>query len=127
MAKRKRAFSSNILIVGVFSLLAVGSWVSFDIYRAIVKTTVPKSVQEEIKPLNPEIDSGLVNSLTSRKKYEEDYLNRLQPKFLLDETGNASATTGQTPTPTPTVTEPTNTKVATNSGEVATNSATLSQ
>jgi hypothetical protein len=123
MTKRKSSLSSGILLIGIFSLLAVGSWVSFDIYRAIVKTTVPKVLQNQLQPLNPEIDSNLVNSLRNRKKYDDSYLNTLQPKFLLDD----ESTVNTAPTPTPTPTE----KVATNSSElntpISTSSSTLSR
>ena len=42
MASKKKSKSQGLLIVGVFTLLAVGSWVGFDIYRGLTNTTLTR-------------------------------------------------------------------------------------
>lgn len=96
MSTRKQSLSSNILMIGLFTLLAVGSWVVFDVYRAVVKTTVPEVVQVQIEPLDSEIDPSLITFLRASRKFDQNFLNTLTPKFLLEE----SAQTGEVILPT---------------------------
>ncbi len=75
----------NVLVIGLFTLLAVGSWVVFDVYRALVKTTVPEVLQEQIKSLDPEIEATIISDLNNRRQFSEEYLDTLTPRFLLGE------------------------------------------
>lgn len=99
----------NIMVIGLFSLLAVGSWVIFDVYRAIVKTTVPVVLQTQILPLDPEIDTEVIGLLREKKRFDSNYLNTLSPRFLTEE--------GDIPTPAPTPVVLEESEIATESAE----------
>lgn len=85
MGTKKQTLSGNLLIFGIFSLLAVGSWVAFDVYRSIVKTTVPRVVQTQVRPLNPELSPEVLRSIRGRRQFDEGYLESLAPRFLSEE------------------------------------------
>lgn len=78
----KKIFSSNTLVIGVFTLLAVGSWVAFDVYRGLTKSTIPKVLQEQIKPLKTEFDEELINNLKGRRQFSDEYLSTVESKAL---------------------------------------------
>lgn len=82
MMSKKVVFSSKLLVIGVFSLLAVGSWVGFEIYKNLTQTTVPKVLQEQIKPLETEIDDGVVIDLQNRRVFNEQLLNSVKSRAL---------------------------------------------
>lgn len=77
--KHKKGTSANILTLGVVSLLAVGSWVIFDVYRALTNTTVPKVLQKQIEPLPVDISAELIGELRSRRAFDILELNAVKP------------------------------------------------
>jgi hypothetical protein len=81
--KPKRPLSMDILFIGVISLLAVGSWVIFDVYRAFTKTTVPKVLQKQIRPLESKIDTTLFTSIKSRRQFDDTQLDSVHPKAFI--------------------------------------------
>ena len=77
--KRKKGKSIDLLTIGVLSLLAVGSWVSFDVYRAITKTTLTEVVQRQIEPLKIDLSIELLKKLQSRVQLDPLLLNTVRP------------------------------------------------
>ncbi len=73
--KHKKGTSANILMIGIFSLLAVGSWVIFDVSRALTKTTVPVILQKQIEPLPVDISAATIGKLRSRRQFDPLELN----------------------------------------------------
>lgn len=128
MATRNGKFqlSQSALIIGVFSLLSVGSWIAFDLYRALVKTTLPEVLQAQIQPLPTEINEEVLADLRGRLQLDEATLNQVETIPAQAPEGGA-APTGTAlppitaPTPTPTV------SIATSSAQVATQSGEISQ
>lgn len=79
---KDRFFSSNSLVIGIFTLLAVGSWVTFDVYRGLTKSTVPDVLQEQIRPLDTEFDEEVVNNLRNRRQFSDQFLLTVESKAL---------------------------------------------
>ncbi len=59
----------DLLLVSIFTFLTVLSWVFFELVKTIKTTTVKAPVQEIIKPLNPTIDTAILDTLRERKSY----------------------------------------------------------
>lgn len=85
MASKKKSKSQGLLIVGVFTLLAVGSWVGFDIYRGLTNTTLTEVQQKQIRPLRVSVDEEMVGKLRSRRRIEDFYLNSVESRAVPSE------------------------------------------
>lgn len=85
MASKKKSKSQGLLIVGVFTLLAVGSWVGFDIYRGLTNTTLTEVQQKQIRPLRVSVDEEMVGKLRSRRRIEDFYLNSAESRAVPSE------------------------------------------
>jgi len=85
MASKKKSKSQGLLIVGVFTLLAVGSWVGFDIYRGLTNTTLTEVQQKQIRPLRVSVDEEMVQKLRSRRRIEDFYLNSVESRAVPSE------------------------------------------
>lgn len=131
--ENKKGISYDLLVIGVISLLAVGSWVTFEVYRATVKTTLPRVLQRQIKPLKGKINPETMENLKGRRQFETSLLESVvprAPKTAVDEknkTGRESnfgvivderATPSATPVNLP-ATPNTTTPVSTNSANIA--------
>lgn len=107
MASKNGRFqlSQGALIIGVLSLLAAGSWIAFDLYRAVVKTTIPEVLQTQILPLETSINQDTLNDLKGRRQLDETTLSQVQSIPVEEaETGPTSAPLPLQVTPTPTAT-----------------------
>jgi len=82
MASKKKSRSQGLLIVGVFTLLAVGSWVGFDVYRGLTNTTLTEVQQKQIRPLRVSVDEEMVQKLRSRRRIDDFYLNSVESRAV---------------------------------------------
>jgi hypothetical protein len=57
----------DLLLVSIFTFLTVLSWVVFELVKTIKTTTVATPVQEIIKPLNPTLDTAILDTLEERQ------------------------------------------------------------
>lgn len=73
--KPKRTMSANILLLGIMSLLMVGSFVGYQIYSAITRSQISKEQEISIKPLDGSIKAEVVNHLKSRRWFNESEIN----------------------------------------------------
>lgn len=123
----KRPLTMDLLFVGIVSLLAVGSWVIFDVYRAVTVTTIPRVLQRQIRPLRSEIDDELIGNIRARRRFSESELLGVTPKpyIPIEQRPRTGAVT--VPEPSPVLEAPTATETgvlisptpqATQSGEI---------
>lgn len=101
--KKKQSRSKSVLIIGIFTLLTVGSWVIFDVYRSLVKTTVPNVVQQQIQPLDSKLDNDVMTDLQARRSFTDQELNSVHPNpnLIVSPAATRSGIVRSTPTPTP--------------------------
>ena len=59
----------DLLLVSIFTFLTVFSWVFFELVKTVKTTTVSSPVQEIIKPLNPKLDTGILDTLQQKREY----------------------------------------------------------
>lgn len=109
----------DILRILVFTLFTVFCWVGFSIFQSQQKTKIPAETQRHAIPLNPNLNTTLIDEIEARKMFSEQELESFpiltkvtnsegvevittlgdQTALVLSE--GASATTAATPTPTP--------------------------
>ncbi len=59
----------DLLLVSIFTFLTVCSWVFFELIKTAKTSTVQNSTQQVIQPLNPKLDTGILDILEGRKSY----------------------------------------------------------
>ena len=59
----------DLLLVSIFTFLTVFSWVFFELVKTVKTTTIQSPVQQIIKPLNPKLDTGILDTLEQRRQY----------------------------------------------------------
>lgn len=106
----KRSFSANVLLIGVLGLLAVGTWVVFDIYRALTSQTLTEVQQRQLQPLRVDISAELIARLQGRRQFDDLTLNTVQSQevpgiqrgpLVIQTEETEEEETQPTPTPTP--------------------------
>lgn len=61
-------FGRNILIISITTMITVFVWIGFEVYHAYTATTIPTVVRELIQPLNPNIDTAVIEDI--KEKYQ---------------------------------------------------------
>ncbi len=77
---KKEKIQKDILVLSILTFLTALSWITFDVYRALTKTKIPKVLQQQTIPLDPSIDRELLIKLKSRVNISRDELNILKEK-----------------------------------------------
>jgi len=60
--------SRDIIVILGFALIVVAGWISIDLYKAYTQTKAPVVSEEVMKPINPELDLGVINELKWRQQ-----------------------------------------------------------
>lgn len=60
----------DLLLVSIFTFLTVCSWVFFELIKTVKTSTVKTDTQQVIQPLNPKLDTGILDILEQRKSYQ---------------------------------------------------------
>ncbi|OGY24126.1 MAG: hypothetical protein A2172_01110 [Candidatus Woykebacteria bacterium RBG_13_40_15] len=55
--------SKNLLTILILTLLTIVSWSAFQIFRIKISSTITPPTAEQIRDLNPNIDSGFLENL----------------------------------------------------------------
>lgn len=63
------------MLLGVLTLFTVLTWVAFDVYRAFRKATPPQIPKEQLEPLEPKLETSIINALTARPFFNKEDLN----------------------------------------------------
>ncbi len=50
------------LIAAILTFITILAWVGFDIYHAQAKVEIPPKTQEVIEPINPELNTKILES-----------------------------------------------------------------
>ncbi len=58
--------SKDIIVILAMALIVVAGWISIDLYRAYTETKAPVVGEDIMKPINPELDFGVLNDLKNR-------------------------------------------------------------
>lgn len=75
---RQSKFPKDLFFISILTLLTVITWIIIDAYRAVSKNDIPKVLQQQIEPLNPQLDIKILENLSGRIQVGKDAL--LLPK-----------------------------------------------
>jgi len=65
---RKKGIDRDLVIVLTTTLITLATWVGFEVYRAYTKVTIPEVLQKHLQPLNPTLDTKVLDQLEQRDK-----------------------------------------------------------
>jgi len=71
---KTRRFSKDILMLAILTVITVFTWIGVDVYRAFNKPTPPIVPAEQLLPLNPKLETRVIDDLTSRQMLERETL-----------------------------------------------------
>jgi hypothetical protein len=90
---KKRYWNRDLLILSILTVITVFSWVTFEVYRALTQVEIPAVLKQQIEPLNPTIQTEIIQGLKSRKSFSTDELvspSSLPEANLKEETATES-------------------------------------
>lgn len=64
----------DALIVAVMTLVTTITWVGFDVYWAMKKTTIPKATAEQMAPLDPHLNQQTIDALQNNLNFAPESL-----------------------------------------------------
>jgi len=67
--KAERTTSSYVLMIGVLSLLIVGSFVAYQVYAAMIKSQITVKQEKAIRSLDGKIGEEVIGELESRRQF----------------------------------------------------------
>lgn len=65
---RKKSIDRDLIIVLTSTLITLATWVGFEVYRAYTKVTIPEVLQKHLLPLNPTLNTQVLDQLEQRDK-----------------------------------------------------------
>jgi hypothetical protein len=88
----------NSLLILIVSTVAVLFWVGFELARSYYLSTTPEIVEEQMRALNPKIDTAVLEQLSQRWQISDQALQETldknnviyNPPTLKQSTGSAS-------------------------------------
>lgn len=92
----KPKLGKEALIIAIMTLITILTWIGLEVYRTVVKTTIPEVTQEQMAPLNPKIKTETIDSLKANLSFSEAELNvatqtAVQPEEQLATESGASS------------------------------------
>lgn len=87
--KTKR-LSKDILILTILTVITVFTWIGVDVYRTLRRPTPPNIPAELLLPLNPKLETRVIDDLTNRQMFERETLKtqKVVPEIPVNEENN---------------------------------------
>jgi len=63
------------LILAIMTLITAMTWVGLEVYRVSIKTTIPKITQEQMRSLDPSLDTKVIEDLKADLSFSDEELN----------------------------------------------------
>jgi len=76
--KKKFKLSKDALILSIMMFVTILCWIFFEIYRTMVKSTIPELTQKQMAPLNPKLETKTIQTLQTRLSLTEEELNTIE-------------------------------------------------
>lgn len=64
--RKQRAYDRDIVVLLVFSLITLSTWVGFEVYHAYTQVEIPEVTTKMLRPLDPNLNTAVLSDLTSR-------------------------------------------------------------
>jgi len=81
MAK-KRGLNRDLVIVASLSVITIALWIGITVYQSLKTSTIPKVLQEQLRPLRSDFDTQVLNNLNLRRRLSAGELENLPPRVL---------------------------------------------
>ena len=82
----------HLLPILIFSTLAVVAWITFEIARSYYITTTPEVIEEQMRTLNPKIETGVLEKLSYRLTIPESELSITAQVNIINQPSQPTAT-----------------------------------
>lgn len=69
---RKKTIDRDLIIMLTTTLITLATWVGFEVYRAYTKVTIPQGLEKYLQPLDPTLNTSVLDELEARSKWEEE-------------------------------------------------------
>lgn len=73
--KNKIKLGKDALILAIMTLSTVIAWVFFEVYRTLHKQTSTQITQKQMEPLDPKINTVIIQSLKENLSFSNEELN----------------------------------------------------
>lgn len=80
-SRKKLVFKSNIYKLTVISFVTVAIWIGLEIYRSYQTKELPTTIKAQISPLDPNLDTQLIDSLSRRKTITVADFEKFQSQY----------------------------------------------
>lgn len=81
--KEKR--NKDVLVLAVLTLIAVLTWITYDVYQILTRTTIPEVLEEQMKSLQPRIDRARIEEIKKRLIISEEELENISVPLIEEE------------------------------------------
>lgn len=82
----KRHYSQDLLIIASFTLITVIIWIGLTIYQSLKTPTIPKVLEDQLRPIKSDFDTQAIDALNLRKRVSQQELDQLPVRALEFET-----------------------------------------
>jgi len=65
----KGKISREVLFLAIFTTITVFTWIGLEVYQTISERKELKVLESQLKPLNPTLDTKVIENLKKRKVY----------------------------------------------------------
>lgn len=76
MQKRK---TSNLTIFAILTTITLLTWVAIEVYQRLNKIDLTSIPQEVLTPLNPNLDTQILDSIEKRRSFSDDEVSQFSP------------------------------------------------
>ena len=64
----KRGIDRDLVFVLISTLITLSCWVGFEVYRAYTKVEIPEVLQKHLQPLDPSLNTQILDQLVQRSQ-----------------------------------------------------------
>ncbi|OGD62185.1 hypothetical protein A2160_01390 [Candidatus Beckwithbacteria bacterium RBG_13_42_9] len=82
MPKQKR-WGREMILTAVLAFAISLLWIGLAVYKSLKTSKIPEILEAQLKPLNPDFDTQLIDALHLRKEITSSELDRLPSRALI--------------------------------------------
>jgi len=67
---KEKKITKDLLVISILSVVVVALWIAIDIFYALSRSKISPEVKRQTEPLNPKIDTEVLDDLEQKIFYE---------------------------------------------------------
>lgn len=71
---KRNYFSRNLLLILILTSITIFVWIGIETYQILTRKDVPKVIKEQLEPLDPAIETQIIQDLSGKKNYIKEDL-----------------------------------------------------